>query len=172
MIAKDLQDVRRNIVCERCSNGTASAQIVASSQPKTTTSLFSKLFLQLYDKPIHSTTTLIQKLHSAIITPQSASHSTIQPSDTILAHSQTAILPSSVPSTSTKDPDPSNEQRDWSTDFNNKVAKELDVEMIHLLSHGHRISCVKFSPDGKYLAAGCWDGKAYIYDVETGALTW
>jgi len=30
---------------------------------------------------------------------------------------------------------------------------------------------VKFSRDGRYLAAGCGDGKAYIYDVETGKLT-
>jgi WD40 repeat protein len=74
-----------------------------------------------------------------------------------------------VPST---DSDPGYEGPDWSIAFNNQVAKELDIEMIHLLSHGKRVYCVKFSPDGKYLAAACGDGKAYIYDVETGALTW
>jgi glucose repression regulatory protein TUP1 len=74
-----------------------------------------------------------------------------------------------VPST---DSDPGYEEPDWSIAFNNQVAKELDIEMIQLLSPGEVTNCVKFSPDGRYLAAGCWDGKAYIYDVETGALTW
>jgi glucose repression regulatory protein TUP1 len=129
----------------------------------------------------HSTprTTPVQKFHSAITPtrlPRSASHSTIQPSDTMFAHSQkTVILPSplsQVPSTSSVDPDSSTEQRNWSITFNNQVAKELDVEMIRRLSHERPISCVKFSRDGQYLAAGCLDGKVYIYSVETGTLTW
>ena len=28
------------------------------------------------------------------------------------------------------------------------------------------VSAVKYSPDGKYLAAGSWDQKLYLYDVE------
>jgi hypothetical protein len=56
--------------------------------------------------------------------------------------------------------------------FNNTVKKELDVEMVRVLSHGAAIRCVQFSRDGKYLAAGCTTEEAYIYDVETGALSW
>ena len=29
-----------------------------------------------------------------------------------------------------------------------------------------------FSPDGSHVAAGCWDGKAYIYNVQAGTLNW
>jgi WD40 repeat protein len=46
------------------------------------------------------------------------------------------------------------------------------VEVAHILLHDCIISGVKFSQDGKYLAAGCDDGSAYIYTVETGALIW
>ena len=28
------------------------------------------------------------------------------------------------------------------------------------------VAAVKYSPDGKYLAAGSWDQKLYLYDVE------
>ena len=56
--------------------------------------------------------------------------------------------------------------------FNDEIKKELDVEMERVLFHGSSIGCVRFSQDGKHLAAGCRDGKVYIYDVETGTLTW
>jgi WD40 repeat protein len=61
---------------------------------------------------------------------------------------------------------------DWSISFNNEVGKKFDVQMAHVFFHGQIIECVKFSRDGKYLAAACWDGNAYIYDVETGRLSW
>ena len=48
--------------------------------------------------------------------------------------------------------------------------KELNVEMALVLPHEKPITCVTFNQDGKYLAAGCDDGKAYIYDVRTGIL--
>jgi hypothetical protein len=51
-------------------------------------------------------------------------------------------------------------------------AKGLDVEIAHTLFHSKSMRCVKFSRDGKYIAAGCEDGKAYIYDVQEGTLTW
>jgi len=50
----------------------------------------------------------------------------------------------------------------------NEAEKELDVEMAHTLFHGKSIPCVKFSRDGKYLAVACFNGKTYIYDVQSG----
>lgn len=44
--------------------------------------------------------------------------------------------------------------------------------MAHTLCHEEWITCIKFSQDGEYLAVGCEDGTAYIYDVQTGTLTW
>jgi len=84
------------------------------------------------------------------------------------------ILPIALPalSASTGDLDSGAEQHDWPLILHKNADKELDVEMAHILSHGDIIECVKFSRDGKQLAAGCHDGKAYIYDVETGTSTW
>ena len=70
------------------------------------------------------------------------------------------------------DPDSGTMHPNPSIVFNKEVEKELDVEMAHVLLHGDTIWCVKFSKDGKYVAAGCKDGKSYIYDVQTGTLTW
>jgi len=57
-------------------------------------------------------------------------------------------------------------------EFNNEVERELDVEIAHTLFHAEPLRRIKFSRDGKYLAASCVDGKAYIYDVQEGTLTW
>jgi len=69
------------------------------------------------------------------------------------------------------DPKANAKRHDRSIAFNNQVRKELDVELAHTFSHEKALRSVKFSHDGKFLAAGCWDGKAYIYDVQTGRLT-
>jgi WD40 repeat protein len=53
--------------------------------------------------------------------------------------------------------------------FNNE--RQLDVQLAHTLYHKRSICCVNFSRDGKYLASGCVDGKAYIYDVQSATLT-
>jgi len=103
----------------------------------------------------------LQRTHSVVQTAQPSrivSHTVIQ-------------APEPPPSLSTFNPD-LDERHDRSIIFNDEVKKELDVEMEHVFFHGDTIGCVKFSRDGKCLAAGCANGKAYIYDVETGTLTW
>ena len=69
-------------------------------------------------------------------------------------------------------PDSVDEERVSPIAFNDRVGKELDIELAHVLRHEKTIWCLKFSHDGRYLAAGCYDGKVYIYDVLTGILTW
>jgi WD40 repeat protein len=79
-------------------------------------------------------------------------------------------FPSPQASKLTANPDSGPDERKWSITFNNEVEKELDVGIVHALFHEKSIPCAKFSQDGKYLAAGCKNGKAYIYDVQTGSL--
>ena len=108
--------------------------------------------------------------HSRTPSVQSVSLTESSPfSDTTPTHSRSVTVPSPLPHGPTG---PDQEKRESSIIFNDKVKKELDVEMAHVLSHRKRIRCVKFSQDGKRLAAACKDGRAYVYDVQTGTLTW
>jgi len=196
MQMKKLKDVGRNSVCERCSIGTSSAPpISVPSKPgtmKTARSLLSTPFFrsESLDKPgtsrgvdpIQETTTsrstqrstLFRKLYS-IITPtqpsQSIPRAMTKHSDTISADPQTVSRPSPLPKVSASTVDPGSGPREGLIKFNNKIEKELNVEITHTLFHGGSVGCVKFSRDGKYLAAGCDDGKTEIYDVRQGTLT-
>lgn len=56
---------------------------------------------------------------------------------------------------------------DWFALFNPKVKKSLKINLLHSLQHNSVVCCVKFSMDGRYMAAGC-NRVTYIYDVATG----
>jgi len=185
MQKKKLKDVGRNSVCERCSMGTTSApRLSVSSKPgimKTARSLLSTPFsrAESLDKPTQVMTTsrstqqskLFQKLYSTIA-PTKPSRSIpgamTKLSDSISADSQT-VSPSPLPKVSISTP--GSVPREVLIKFNNEIEKELDVEITHTLFHGASMECVKFSRDGRYLAAGCKDGKTYIYDVRQGTLS-
>lgn len=62
------------------------------------------------------------------------------------------------------------EGSDWWAIFNPKVKRQLDVNLVHTLMHESVVCCVRFSPDGKFLATGC-NKSAQIYDTKTGAKT-
>ena len=180
--AKELQKVCRNLVCEQCGKTTSTPQIISPSQLKTTASSSPSRRHLLRSKPVqsvvpsHQTTTrrkiLVQKLQSLNTREkQSKPHATSRSPD---IHSQTVGLPSPLPRApaSSVHPNPSPKKPDSLIKFNKKVKKELGVERTHSLCHEEWITCVKFSQDGEYLAVGCEDGKAYIYNVQTGILTW
>ncbi|QIW98783.1 hypothetical protein AMS68_004301 [Peltaster fructicola] len=56
---------------------------------------------------------------------------------------------------------------DWHAVFNPRAIRRLDVDLVHTLSHGSVVCCVRFSHDGRYVATGC-NRSAQIFDVETG----
>jgi WD40 repeat protein/DNA-binding XRE family transcriptional regulator len=46
------------------------------------------------------------------------------------------------------------------------------VPYLVLEAHGGRVNAIGFSPDGRTLASGGWDGVLKLWDVESGALLW
>ncbi|CAO3595329.1 unnamed protein product [Absidia cylindrospora] len=86
--------------------------------------------------------------------------------------------PPSAPATTSgglSDMDPDNvpanmkvEGQDWFALFNPKAQRYLKVDLVHTFDHGSVVCCVKFSSDGRYLAAGC-NQATYIYDSQTAA---
>jgi WD40 repeat protein len=184
--------VRRKAACYRCRKGnTGVPQTIASwlKAKKTTRSVSS--IPENLNKPRTSRTSrgLLQSqqtrrstqrrltltpTHSAITPTQPVTRTISQPSDIAATSCQIVSLPStSKPSATTVDPDSGTEEVGCTTSLNNKVGKELNVEVINTLFHERTICRVKFSQDGKYLAAGCLDGKAYVYDIsEGGILLW
>ncbi|CAI6092809.1 unnamed protein product [Clonostachys chloroleuca] len=56
---------------------------------------------------------------------------------------------------------------DRSVSLNEQVQHSLNIDLVHTLSHGSVVCCVRFSYDGKYLATSC-NKTSHIYDVATG----
>ncbi|KAI8366731.1 WD40-repeat-containing domain protein [Radiomyces spectabilis] len=60
------------------------------------------------------------------------------------------------------------EGTDWFAFFNPQMPRYLKVDLVHTFDHGSVVCCVRFSTDGRYLAAGC-NQATYIYDTATAA---
>jgi general transcriptional corepressor TUP1 len=56
---------------------------------------------------------------------------------------------------------------DWVCVFSQNLPRNFDIDLVHTLTHDSVVCCVRFSADGKYVAAGC-NKSAQIYDVQTG----
>ncbi|KAG1178660.1 hypothetical protein G6F70_002893 [Rhizopus microsporus] len=81
--------------------------------------------------------------------------------------------PSTTGSGNLADVDPDNvpanmkvEGQDWFALFNPKTPRQLKVDLVHTMDHTSVVCCVKFSADGRLLAAGC-NRATFIYDVAT-----
>jgi len=96
----------------------------------------------------------------------SVASESIQPSSPSVAQQ-----PISIPESSTS-PKDIPDQLDWSVDFNSNVKPALNVKLERILIPGAPVWCVRFSPDGRYLAAGVNNGRTYTYDAKTGAKSW
>lgn len=59
------------------------------------------------------------------------------------------------------------EGQDWFALSSPVLPRYLTVDLVHSLEHASVVCCVKFSNDGRYMAAGC-NRITYIYDVATG----
>ncbi|ORZ03612.1 WD40-repeat-containing domain protein [Syncephalastrum racemosum] len=57
---------------------------------------------------------------------------------------------------------------DWFALFNPKVPRTLKVDLLHTFDHNSVVCCVKFSTDGRLMAAGC-NQATYIYDTYTAS---
>ena len=194
MQVKKLQDIGCNFVYEQCSIGMSSAPQIAVAVPskprtmKTARSFSSTPLFQAesLDKPGTSTnvdpsqelTTSRSIQQSTLInsiTPthpsRSFSHAMTKHSDTISANLQTVSRPSPLPKVFASTVGPGSGPREVLIKFNNEIEKQLDMEITHTFFHEEPVGSIKFSRDRKYLAVGCDDGRAYIYDVKDGTLT-
>jgi len=65
-------------------------------------------------------------------------------------------------------------QPKWSVSHNPKIKQALHIDLAKTFDLAAEVFCVKFSPDGKYLAVGLGEGngRTYIYDVEEGSKIW
>ena len=65
-------------------------------------------------------------------------------------------------------------QPKWSVSYNSRIKQALHIDLDKTFAFTSMVFCVKFSPDGKYLAVGLCsgNGKTYLYDVETGLKIW
>ena len=62
---------------------------------------------------------------------------------------------------------------DWLVNYDDTVVPgALKVSLIHIWTHGAAVRCVKFSPDGKYLAAGLDVGKTCLYELKSMGQIW
>ncbi|KAF9260152.1 WD40 repeat-like protein [Marasmius fiardii PR-910] len=99
-----------------------------------------------------------------------------QPTGEVLDSDVTVIptskgrFPEDIQDISAFPPEFKKEGQDWFAIFNPEIKKELDIDLVHTFMHENPVTCVRFSPDGTWLATGC-NGTAQIYDVKTGVKT-
>ena len=113
-------------------------------------------------------------LPSVSTTNVGGSSNTVQQNTTILVPPQPSSSaiprqPSTAPAVEIQ-----SQQPDWSVSHNPEIKQALQVDLVKTSNFAATVYCVKFSPDGKYLAVGLdrGSGKTYIYDVGNGSNVW
>jgi hypothetical protein len=106
--------------------------------------------------PIPSVTAQHNQTNSTIVAPHESSSSVIPNPPSTLADEIEAEEPS------------------WSVSHNPDIKPALHIDLVKTFNFTADVFCVKFSPDGKYLAVGLDEesGRTYIYDVEKGLKIW
>jgi len=56
---------------------------------------------------------------------------------------------------------------DWFAIFNKHIPSSLDVNLLHTFEHDNIVTCLRFSPDGRYIATRC-RRTAQIFDLGLG----
>lgn len=69
---------------------------------------------------------------------------------------------------------PSETRPGWSVEYQTAESRKIEVTFVRAFNPGPPVLSVKFSPDGKYLAAclGDYSGKAFICKVENAKEVW
>ncbi|KAF8580932.1 WD40 repeat-like protein [Ramaria rubella] len=85
----------------------------------------------------------------------------------------TTSLPQSPSTSDPHAPQPFvKEGSDWTAHFRTSdPERKLDINLLHTLVHDSVVCCVRFSPDGTYLATGS-NHNAQVYSVSTGEKIW
>ncbi|KAG1138649.1 hypothetical protein G6F38_010403 [Rhizopus arrhizus] len=100
-----------------------------------------------------------QQLQSAMVRPASANR-VASPTNTSGSGNLADYDPDNVPANMKI------EGQDWFALFNPKAPRQLKVDLMHTMEHTSVVCCVKFSADGRFMAAGC-NHATFIYDVVT-----
>lgn len=58
--------------------------------------------------------------------------------------------------------------------YNPGIKQPLHINLVKVINFAAPVFCVKFSPNGKYLAVGLYkdSGKTFVYDVEKNSTIW
>jgi WD40 repeat protein len=123
--------------------------------------------------PVFPTNTTAEGSPKTSVPIRSITDQDNQTNPTILAPPE---APSAIPKPSLSKPVDEIHSKDpgWSVSHNPEITQTLQIDLAKTLNFTARVFCVKFSPDGKYLAVGLdqGSGRTYIYDMEKGLNIW
>lgn len=102
---------------------------------------------------------------------------TVQQNPAILAPTQAAsstATPIPTQPTTLINDEIQSKQSLWGVSHNPNIKPSLQIDLVKTFNFTAKVTCVKFSPNGKYLAVGTsvGSGKTFVYDMEKGLEIW